>query len=56
MLYQLSMDTRITSFRLSDVDTFNQNLVVTTNRSWASVDMENRQLIIDAPTPGFTSF
>ncbi len=43
------------SFRLSDVDTFNQNLVVTTNRSWASVDMENRQLIIDAPTPGFTS-
>ena len=43
------------SFRLSDVDTFNQNLVVTTNRSWASVYMENRQLIIDAPTPGFTS-
>ena len=43
------------SFQLRDVDTFNQNLVVTTNRSWATVDMDNRQLIIDAPTPGFTS-
>ena len=43
------------SFELRDVDTFNQNLVVTTNRSWATVDMDNRQLIIDAPTPGFTS-
>ena len=43
------------SFELSDVDTFNQNLVVTTNRSWATVDMDTRQLIIDAPTPGFTS-
>ena len=42
-------------FELRDVDTFNQNLVVTTNRSWATVDMDNRQLIIDAPTPGFTS-
>ncbi len=43
------------SFDLSDVDTFNQNLVVTTNRSWASVDMNNRQIVVDAPTPGFTS-
>ena len=43
------------SFELSDVDTLNQNLVVTTNRSWASVDMNNRKLIVDAPTPGFTS-
>ena len=36
------------SFELRDVDTFNQNLVVTTNRSWATVDMDARQLIIDA--------
>ena len=43
------------SFELSDVDTFNQNLVVTTNRSWVTVDMDTRQLIINAPTPGFTS-
>ena len=43
------------SFELSDVDTFNQNLVVTTNRSWATVNMETRQLLLDAPTPGFTS-
>jgi hypothetical protein len=43
------------SFELSDVDTFNQNLVVTTNRSWVTVNMETRQLIINAPTPGFTS-
>ena len=43
------------SFDLSDVDTFNENLVVTTNRSWASVDMNNRQIVVDAPTPGFTS-
>ena len=43
------------SFELKDVDTLNENLVVTTNRSWASVEMSNRQLIIDAPTPGFTS-
>ena len=43
------------SFELRDVDSFNQDLIVTTNRSWATVDMDNRQLIIDAPTPGFTS-
>ena len=43
------------SFELSDVDTFNQNLVVTTNRSWVTVNMETRQLLLDAPTPGFTS-
>ena len=43
------------SFSLSDSDTFNQDLVVTTNRSWATVDMENREILVNPPTPGFTS-
>ena len=43
------------SFGLSDVDTFMQNLVVTTNRSWATIDMESREILVNAPTPGFTS-
>lgn len=43
------------SFSLSDADTFNQDLVVTTNRSWATVDMENREILVNPPTPGFTS-
>ena len=43
------------AFELSDSDTFNQDLVVTTNRSWAEVDMTTREIIVDAPTPGFTS-
>lgn len=43
------------SFELSDIDTFNENLIVTTNRSWATVDMDSRQILVDAPTPGFTS-
>jgi hypothetical protein len=43
------------AFELSDIDTFNQDLVVTTNRSWAEVDMTTREIIVDAPTPGFTS-
>ena len=43
------------SFILSDVDTFNQDLVVTTNRSWASVNMDTREILVNPPTPGFTS-
>ena len=43
------------SFFLSDKDTFNENLVVTTNRSWATVDMSERELVVNPPTPGFTS-
>ena len=43
------------SFELSDSDSFMQDLVVTTNRSWAEVDMSSREIIVDAPTPGFTS-
>jgi hypothetical protein len=42
-------------FTLSDSDTFNQDLTVTTNRSWATIDMTERMVIVDAPTPGFTS-
>ena len=43
------------SFELSDSDTFNEDLVVTTNRSWATVDMLTREIWVNAPTPGFTS-
>ena len=43
------------SFGLSDSDTFNEDLVVTTNRSWATVDMSSREIWVNAPTPGFTS-
>ena len=43
------------SFQLSDIDTFGSNLVVTTNRSWATVDMNTREIYVDAPTPGFAS-
>jgi hypothetical protein len=42
-------------FELSDVDSFASELTVTTNRSWATVDMSERQIIVDSPTPGFTS-
>ena len=43
------------SFSLSDIDTFNQDLTVTTNRSWATVDMNQREILVNPPTPGFTS-
>lgn len=43
------------SFDLSDKDTFSGYLTVTTNKSWATVDMENRTINVNAPTPGFTS-
>jgi len=42
-------------FSLSDSDSFIQDLTVTTNRSWATIDMDERVVIVDAPTPGFTS-
>ena len=42
-------------FTLSDSDSFIQDLSVTTNRSWATIDMNERVIIVDAPTPGFTS-
>ena len=41
-------------FELTDVDSFNEDLT-TTNRSWAEVDMSEREIIVNAPTPGFTS-
>ena len=43
------------SFTLSDSDTFAEDLTVTTNRSWATVDMTTRLIWVNAPTPGFTS-
>lgn len=42
-------------FELTDVDSFNEDLIVTTNRSWAEVDMSEREIVVNAPTPGFTS-
>jgi hypothetical protein len=42
-------------FSLYDSDSFIQDLTVTTNRSWATIDMDERVVIVDAPTPGFTS-
>ena len=43
------------SFTLSDKDTFNQDLTVTTNRSWATVNMTTREILVNPPSPGFTS-
>ncbi len=42
-------------FTLTDSDSLNQDLTVTTNRSWATINMVEREIVIDAPTPGFTS-
>lgn len=43
------------AFTLTDSDSFSQDLTVTTNRSWATVNMADREIVIDAPTPGFVS-
>ena len=43
------------SFTLSDKDSLNQDLTVSTNRSWATVNMTTREILVDPPTPGFTS-
>ena len=43
------------AFTLTDSDSFSQDLTVTTNRSWATVNMADREIAIDAPTPGFVS-
>ena len=43
------------NFTLTDVDTLSSDLTVYTNRSWASVDMQDRAIIVNAPVPGFTS-
>jgi hypothetical protein len=43
------------AFTLADSDSFSQDLTVTTNRSWATVNMADREIVIDAPTPGFVS-
>jgi len=42
-------------FSISDSDTIDNDLIVTTNRSWATIDMANRLVIVDGPTPGFKS-
>ena len=43
------------AFTLTDSDSFSQDLTVTTNRSWATVNMADREIVINAPTPGFVS-
>lgn len=41
-------------FSYSDIDSY--QLTVSTNRSWANADLENRTITITPPTPGFQSF
>ncbi len=48
-------ETLVINFSVSDVDSFGDDLVVTTDKSWATVNMAERQIIIDAPSPGPTS-
>ncbi|MGB1589050.1 MAG: CARDB domain-containing protein [Candidatus Poseidoniaceae archaeon] len=42
-------------FSLYDIDTLPSDLTVYTNRSWATVDMQVRNITVNAPVPGFTS-
>tara|TARA_Y100000766_G_scaffold284494_1_gene303287 strand:+ start:19603 stop:22002 length:2400 start_codon:yes stop_codon:yes gene_type:complete len=49
---ELSMPT-VLSFDYSDVDS--TGLTASTNRSWAVVDVVNKTITVNAPSPGFTS-
>ncbi len=49
---ELSIPT-VLSFDYSDVDS--SGLTASTNRSWAIVDVMNKTITVNAPTPGFTS-
>nr|MCS5526568.1 hypothetical protein [Candidatus Poseidoniales archaeon] len=42
-------------FTLDDIDSAESELSITTNRSWAVPNLAERIILIDAPTPGFTS-
>ncbi|MDP6863975.1 MAG: CARDB domain-containing protein [Candidatus Poseidoniaceae archaeon] len=42
-------------FTLNDIDSEESELSITTNRSWAVANLSERLILIDAPTPGFTS-
>ena len=42
-------------FTVSDIDSDEEELSITTNRSWAVPNLSERFILIDAPTPGFTS-
>jgi hypothetical protein len=42
-------------FTLTDIDSAESELSITTNRSWAVANLSERIILIDAPTPGFTS-
>ena len=45
------------AFTLTDSDTFSEDLTVTTNKSWATANMANREIVINAAnlSNGFTS-
>jgi hypothetical protein len=42
-------------FTIYDVDSNDDEITISTNRSWASIDMTQGVVVVDAPTPGFTS-
>ncbi len=42
-------------FVLTDIDSQSAELSITTNRSWATADLDKGVLYINAPSPGFTS-
>ncbi|RJU86341.1 MAG: hypothetical protein DWC02_04505 [Candidatus Poseidoniales archaeon] len=42
-------------FTLSDSDSFAQDLTVTTNRSWAIVNLTDREIVVTAPNVGLTT-
>ena len=43
------------SFTWSDVDTIPADLTIASNKTWVEVDLANSNLLITAPTPGYTS-
>jgi hypothetical protein len=43
------------SFTWSDVDTIPADLTIASNKTWVEVDLINSNLLITAPTPGYTS-
>ena len=51
---QLGEDS-IVPFSVSDIDSLDGEITVSTNRSWATVNLSQRHILVTAPTPGFTS-
>ena len=42
-------------FTVTDIDTLDEDLTITTNRSWATVNLQDRTINVNPPVPGFTS-